>query len=83
MLLFIFISTTYIIKLKIIWVVSYFLSFRATFFFTNPDYHFIRMTSPPQRLRISEGLLYMFIYMYVCMCVLNLSYRKWGLLEKL
>lgn len=30
----------------------------ATFYFTNPDYRLVRMTSRPQLIRISEGLLY-------------------------
>jgi hypothetical protein len=53
--LFIFISTTYINKFFQILVLQIlFLSLRATFCFTNPDY------LSPQLTRISEGLLYYF-----------------------
>jgi hypothetical protein len=61
-LLFIFISTTYIIKLSIYLCSKFFfLSFRTTFCFTNPDYRLIRMA--PQLLLISRSLLY-YCYFY-------------------
>jgi hypothetical protein len=53
--LFIFISAMYIIKFSTYLFPKSFLSFRATFCFTNPDYRLIRTT--PQLIRIREGLL--------------------------
>jgi hypothetical protein len=46
-LLFIFISTTYIIKFSIYLFYNLFLSLRVTFCFINPDYRLIRMIPPP------------------------------------
>jgi hypothetical protein len=38
-----------------------FLSFRAIFCYSNPDYRLIRMPSSPQFIRISEGLMYVWV----------------------
>jgi hypothetical protein len=57
--LFIFISTIYVIKFSIYLCSKFFfffLSFRATFCFTNPEYPLIQMIYP-QFLWIGEGLL--------------------------
>jgi hypothetical protein len=48
-------------------VIFFFLSFRSTFCFTNPDYRLIRRLFH-QLLRISEGLLY-YIFKYYVECV--------------
>jgi hypothetical protein len=45
-LLFIFISTTHIIKFSIYLCLRFFFVFWATFRFTNPDYRLILTTSP-------------------------------------
>jgi hypothetical protein len=49
-ILFIFISTTCIIKFPIYLFSKYFLSFRTIVFFINPDYRLTRLTSPPINL---------------------------------
>jgi hypothetical protein len=46
-IVFIFISTTYIIKFSIYLFSKFFFSFRASFCSINPDYRSIKMTSPP------------------------------------
>jgi hypothetical protein len=47
------------LSIPFICIISFFLSFRATFCFTNSDYRLTRITSPPPHLlRISEGLAY-------------------------
>jgi hypothetical protein len=51
--LFIFISTTYIIKISIYMFCTFLLSFRAVFFVINPD-----NLSSPELMWISECLLY-------------------------
>jgi hypothetical protein len=51
-LIFIFISTAFIIKFSIYFCCKLSLPFRATIWFTNPD------DLPHQLIRISEGLLF-------------------------
>jgi hypothetical protein len=60
--MFIYINTTYIMRFSIFYVL-FFLSFWATFFFTDPNYRSIWTTYlpfPPQLCRISDNSLSMF-----------------------